>query len=391
MIELLIRKKKEYLLVFIVYLAITAIIFWHRIPDWLTNYGMSDVDTDGTLWYFWARMFTHDHAIAFDINNLLFGYPLGFDYSFIPFYSLIYELNIFAVRLFGGSLSAIVAISNLSSLMTYPIGAISGFLLSYYLTRNKYASFIAGLIFSFSYYHILMGRGAMSQNHIEFIPLYFLSLFYALDRKTVATYILSALMLSIVFMSNAYFAFFCGLFSIFFVLFYQREALKNKFGVSLKYYSTLFIILFLTNINFIISQRRVFNRQNLEILRSFIPEGQVVTTLSFFVPSVSSWFYPIINSGDNFMGYGALALGLAGLFLLRKNRLFVLLLFCFLISVLLASNIPGLFFINKLYFLVFGMFRAVSRLNILSSLFLSLMAALVLNYFTEKFVCSQKK
>lgn len=378
-------------MIFATYALITVIVFWRRIPGFLTNYGMSDIDTDGTLWYFWARLFTDRHGIAFDINNQLLGFPIGFDFSFIPFFSLIYEFNIGLMRWLGGSFQALVAVSNFSMLLTYPASAMSAFLLSYYLTRNKYASFIAGLIFSFSGYHILMGRGSFSNNHIEFIPLYFLSLLYALDKKTLSAYIISVMALVITFMNNAYFAFFCGLFSIFFVLFYKRESFKDKLKIFFAYYATLFIILILTNINFIISQHRVLNRQNLQVLRSFVPEHQVVSILSFFTPSTDNWLYPFVNPGNNFMGYGALLLGLAGLVFLRKSRLFLLFSFCFLFSILLAVNIPGLFFINKIYFSFFGMFRAVSRLNILSSLFLSLMAALVINQLMEKFVWSAKK
>jgi hypothetical protein len=392
MISPAVKKKREYLFIFFIYLVITVLIFWQRSSHFFTHYGMPDIDSDGTMWYLWAKIFSQQHSFYFNLNNSLFGFPTGYDYSSIPLFSLIYEIGIYLARLAGGAWSDILAFANFSTLIAYPLSAFSGFLLAYYLVRDKYAAFVAGLIFSFSYYHIMMGRGFMSTNHVEFVPLYFLSLFYALDKKTLSAIIISGLTLSLTFMSNVYLAFFCGLFSIFFILLYRADTFQEKAKIVVKYYGIVFTILLLTNINYFISQRLVFNRQNfVTIGRNFIAEDQTVRVISFFTPSQGNWLYPFSNSGNNFMGYAALGLGLVGLYLLKKNKLYFLLFVSFLISVLLASNIPGLFFINKIYFRIFGMFRAVSRLNILSSLFLSLMAAMVINYFSQRYLWSPQE
>jgi len=284
---------------------------------------------------------------------------------------------------------AIVGFSNFSNFLAYPLTALAGFGLAYYITRNKYASFLAGLIFSFSYYHVLMGRGFMSTNHLEFIPLYYLSLLYALDKKTIASIVLSALALSIAFMCNAYLAFFCGLFSVFFFLF-DKAGFSLK--IFLKYYLLTMPILLITNINFFVSQIRVFNHENfMAIGRNFVAENQTVNILSFFSPSSTNWLYSFYGAGDNFLGYAALALALVGLFVLRQDKRYFLFFFCFCLSILLASNVPGLFFVNKIYFAIFGMFRAVSRLNLVTSLFLALMASMVFNHFSRKYLCFSKK
>lgn len=393
MTNLLITKKRQYFFIFVVYLSITLLIFWHRLPYFLTQYGMPDVDTDGTMWYFWARIFAEQHSFYFNYNNIFFGYPYGYDFSNIPFFSLIYEASIFLIKFFGGTWKAIIGVSNFSALIAYPLSALSAFSLAHYVTRNKYASFVAGLIFSFSSYHILMGRGSITNNHIEFIPLYFLSLFYALDRKTIAAFISSALIFSLAFMTNAYWAFFCGLFSPFFVLWYQRLTLKDGLLLTLKYYSILFGVLILTNINYLISQSFLFQKSNIAAIagKTITPENQVVNILSFFSPSANSWLSLGYPGGENFLGFVALAFGLAGLFLLRRNRKFIIFLGCFLLSIILASNIPGLFFINKIYFFFFGMFRSVSRFSVFSSLFLAIMTALVLSYLIPKIMSYRQK
>lgn len=386
-------KKWEYLIVFLIYGLVTLAVFWFRIPNFLTHYGMPDVDTDGTMWYFWARVFTDSHLIFFDSSASLFGFPFGYDFSYIPFFSLIYEATIYLIKLFGGSWQAIVGVTNFSMLISYPLTALSAFELSYYVTRNKYASFVAGLIFSFSSYHILMGRGSLTNNHFEFIPLYFLSLMYALDRKSMWAIILSALAFTLAFMTNAYWAFFCGLFSPLFVLFYNSSSVKNTLILGIKYYAVLFGVLVLTNINYLTSQSYLFVKSNIASIagKLFVPESQVIQVSGFFTPSVNSWLYPTSANGETFLGFAAIALGVVGVFMLRKNRKFVLFFGCFLLSVLLASNIPGLFFINKIYFSLFGMFRAVSRINIFSTLFISVMAALTLSYLIPKIRGYEKK
>lgn len=381
------RKIFSFTLVIIFYIIITIIIFNRRLLNIGSSYGMPDVDTDGALWYYWAQVYSDTHGINFDFTNEFLSYPFGYDVSYIPFFSLIYEINIFFIKLLGGGgWNSIVLMSNISTLVAYILSAFSAYLLAFYLTKKHYASFIGGLIFGFSFYFILMGRGALAHNHLEFIPLYFLSLFYFLDKKTTSSLVISGLTFTILFMSNPYWTFFSGIFSFIIILFYTDNDFIKKMMLLFKYYSLIILILILTNINYVYSMLYVFNRQTSTIAgRVFVPENQVVSLLSFFSPSQNNWLYPW-GFGDNFLGYTALFLGLSGFLLLRKSRLYLLSSICFLISILLASNIPGLFFINKIYFEFFGMFRAVSRLNIFSTLFLSLMVALVIQYAENKYI-----
>lgn len=382
-----------FILIFTTYLLVTIVIFRHRLLNINTYYGMPDVDSDGTIWYFWARLFAEKNNLNFNLNNLFFSYPYGYDISYIPFFSLNYEIAIKIINFIGFSWRNIILIINTSLIITYAASAFSAFLLAYYLTRNKYSGLIAGFIFSFSFYHILMGRGYIAQNHFEFIPLYFLSLFYFLDKKNVMSLVLSGLAFAIMFLANSYWAFFSLIFSLPILLFYRRGKISEKIKSMLFYY---FIVLgtgILIHINFFFQELYVFNPILLKISgKAYNPAGQVVSLLDFFAPSANNIIYKNFVSGNNFLGYTAILLGLSGVFFIKKIENYTLLLFSFLLSILLASNIPGLFFLNEIYFNYFSAFRAVSRLNIFSSLFLSLMAALTVKYFFIKYrVNSNKK
>lgn len=381
-----IKKLLPFILIFGGYLLVAVVIFKHRLLNINTHYGMPDVDPDGTIWYFWARFVADKNNLNFNMNNLFSSYPYGYDLTPIPFFSIIYEINIRLINFLGFSWQNILLVINTSLVYTYAASALSAFLLTYYLTRSKYASMIAGFIFSFSFYHILMGRGYISQNHFEFIPLYFLSLFYHLDKKNIETLILSGLAFTIMFMANSYWAFYSLIFSFPILLFYKKDEVYEKIKSVFLYYLVVLGIGILININFFREQFFVFNPVLLKMSgKVFEPKNQVVDLLTFFVPSVNNFIYKDFGFGNNFLGYTSLALGLSGLFFIRRIKKYTLLLFCFLLSILLASYIPNLFFINEMYFKLFPAFRAVSRLNIFSSMFLSLMAGLSITYFLTRY------
>lgn len=381
-----IKKLLPFILILGVYLLVTVIIFKHRLVNIDTHYGMPDVDSDGTMRYFWARLFTEKNKINFNLNNLFASYPFGYDVSYIPSFSLIYEITIRLVDFFGFSWRTILLVVNTSLIFAYTSTAFFTFLLAYYLTRSKFASLISGFIFGFSFYFILMGRVYISQNQLEFIPLYFLSLFYYLDKKNSRSLILSGLAFTLIFLVNSYLAFFSLIFSFPVILLYKKEQIKEKAWTIFLYYSIVLGLGTLMNINFVYQQLYIFNPTLLKMAgKVFVPEKQVVDLLTFFVPSVNNFLYKDIGFGNNFLGYTSLIVGLSGMVFIKRIKKYAILLFCFLLSILLASNIPSLFFLNELYFKFFSAFRAVSRFNIFSSLFLSLMAALSVKYFLTEY------
>lgn len=380
-------KKRKYtvfffVVSFLIYTVITGVIFNHRIENISTHYALPDVDTDGGLWFQWYSIFTKNNNILFDFNDYD-GYPFGYDHSISPSSNLIYSVQMFILdKVVGYSWSNLILVTNISSLMSYPLAAIFAAWLCWYLTRNKSASFIAGLIFGFSFYHIYMGRGQMSINHIEFIPIYFLSLFYYLNNKNKFSLILSALAFTILFKADAYYAFFSGIFSVIIVLFYGQEHFKSRIRNFFLYFGALSIVLLATNLNFFISNLYVFDSgQLIDKGRFFTPRNELVTILYYFAPLTVNYLYQRFQLIGYLLYPITLIIGLLGLFFYKKNKLFVILFGCLLLAILLPTYVPAFYWLNKLYFYFFPMFRSVGRIPLLAYLFLGLMVGMVLTKF----------
>lgn len=372
---------------FLAYTVITLLIFYHRIPNITTQYAMPDVDTDGGLWYQWFLYFINKHHLTYDVITLA-GYPFGYDISLSPASNLIYSIQVFILEnILGFSWSNLILVTNISSLITYPLSALGGMLLCYYLTKNKSASFIAGLIFSFSFYHIYMGRGQMSINHIEFIPFYFLSLFYYLNKKSFFSLLLSALLFSFMFMADAYYAFFSGIFSVIIISLADPEPFRIKAKTFFSYYSILFIVLLLVNFNFVLSNLYLFNsEQAAQTGRNSLPKNELTNILYYFSPLPFNLLYYYIPQASYFLYNLTFFIAIAGLIFIKNNRLYVTFLLCFLVSIVLSAYIPSLFWINILYFNFFGMFRGVGRLALPGYLFLGLTVGLAISWFMRSSV-----
>ena len=369
------------LLSFLSYSLITTIIFKHRIPLFFTHYAMPDIDTEGGLWYQWFLTYIHKHQYVYDVINLT-GYPFGFDLAFSPVFNLIYTIQVFILNLIGFSWNNLILIINISSFLVYPLSALGASLLCYYLTRNKVGSFIAGLVYAFSFNTVLWGRGQMSINHTEMIPLYFLSLFYYLDRRNMFSLVLSITLFGLLFKADAYYAFFSGIFTVPIILFYHKETIQKKIGTFFSYYIPLFVVFFLLNINFILSNLYLFNKSQAVLSgRNSLPQNELLDIVYHFSMAENSYlFFHFGNYSHIFSGLLTLFL-IGSLIVLRKKRLFLTLFSCFLLSILLSSYIPNLFFVNEIYFKFFSMFRSVARINVHTTLFLGLLFGIIITYY----------
>lgn len=381
------------ILAFFVYTLITLIIFHHRLPLITTHYGMPDVDADGGLWYQWYLIFTESRGDLYYITQL-FSYPFGFDITFMPFRNLVYVSQVFILNIIGFSYSNLILLTNIYTLITYPLSAIGGYLLCYYFTKNKTASFFAGLIFSFSFYHVHMARSQLSVNHIELIPFYFLSLFYFIDKKTIYTALLSAFVYGILFYTDAYYAFFSGILSVAAFLIYSKENLISKLKLFLGYYTVLFTVLIAVNMNFFITNFYLFNtEQAVATGRNSIPKNELLSILYYFIPTEFS----LLNTYIPLLGYILFLvipfIAITGLLFLKKNRIYTTMLVCFLIGVILSAYIPYSYWINELYFKYFGIFRGVARMVLLSYLFVGIMVGLTIAAYmkTNHFKALSKK
>ncbi len=304
-----------YFFIFLVYLLITVFIFRNKIPTFFTHYGMPDVDTDGGLWFQWYLTYINNRKLPYELLNIV-GYPFGYDIAFSPVINLVYSIQSSVMSTLGFSWKLLVPITNFSSLIVYPVSAMGAFCLTNYLTKEKLASFISGIVFGFSYYFIYMGRGQMSINHIELIPFYMLSLFYFLDNKKIYTLSLSAILFSILFKTDAYYAFFSGILSVLIVIFYKRENVKNVVKTFFIYYLLLFLVLIATNINFFYTNLYLFN--SVEILktgRNSLPRNELLSLNTYFDTAPSSQISALMSNYSSILGIIPIVVSFLGFFI----------------------------------------------------------------------------
>jgi hypothetical protein len=65
---------------------------------------LADVDTDGTLWFYWAKDFYNQQSLVFDKIDLV-GFLVAYDVTYIPFKSLVYSVIISILGLTGEGVS----------------------------------------------------------------------------------------------------------------------------------------------------------------------------------------------------------------------------------------------------------------------------------------------
>ena len=373
------------------YILFTVVLFYPRLPTIFTHYAMPDVDTDGGLWYQWYVNEIKDQKFVYDITPFA-GYPFGYDIAISPADNLVYSTQVFILRyIIGFTWQNLIFITNISSLITYPLSAFFAYCLALFLTKHKKGSFLAGLVFGFSFYHVFMGRGQMSINHIEFIPLYFLCVYYYLQKKGIVSLLLTGLMYGILFKTDAYYAFFSMLFTpvLFLTYRYKTVAFIKLIQEFFVFHISVVIICILININFFISNLYLFDATaRIQSGRNSVPRNELATILYFFFPYsfnlLSTFFSPV----GNLLYSLPVILGVSGIMVVKQRKVFLGLLLCFIVAMCLSMYIPSLYWLNLLYFKFFSMFRGVGRIILLASLFLGILIAYTFAYLdtTKKIV-----
>lgn len=370
--------------VFVFYTMITISIFFHRFVAILSGYGLSDVDTDGALWYYWAFNIVQRTHESFGGTISLIGYPFGYDVGYIPFASLSYTVITTILSLIGGSLENIVLLSNSMSLFSYPLMGVCMYYLIHYLTRNHITSIVSSMIASFSYYFILMGRGALSNNHIYWIPIVLLLFYKSIDTRKYSWILASAISIGLIWSVNPYWAFFSFLFlAILFIWeIVSTRTIYTYFQqivFTLKYAVTSGIAFVMINYQFFINYFSTADKFSTD---RPISGNELLTLDWYFTPPQHSLLYGA-GEGDVFVGITATLCAIGSLFILRNTphySRFLSIFLCFLIAIMISSNVPGFNIVNTLYFEYFGIFRSVSRMNILVSVFLAIIVGYGLSH-----------
>ena len=172
------KKYRIHLIVFIIYLAISLVMFWNITTAFSTRVPNGGGDVYQSMWGLWwvpYSVFTLHQSPYY--TNYLF-YPIGANLVSETMSPLAGILTA-PIQAFAG----IASTYNFLFFLSFALGGLFMFMLSRYLVKNDYAAFIAGLIFAFSPMHIAQSYSHLQWTTMEFMPLFVLFFLMMLREK----------------------------------------------------------------------------------------------------------------------------------------------------------------------------------------------------------------
>ena len=407
--EVLKRYMFEYKL-FLIYLAIALVLFWYLTINITTAVprGYGDVfQSMFNLWWVPYSIFVLHSSPYF--THLLY-YPVGANF----------------VTQTMSPLAGIITwpLQQISSAFAYNIlfftaFALSGlfmYMLAYYVTGNKYASFIAGLIFAFSPMHIAQAQGHLDWTLIEFVPLFILflikSIFESKKRYPIFAAISFILLTFVGDIEQGIMLFLFAIIAVFLLLIIKKKEVNKKqaainLGIMIAAIAVLFSPFLIAMAPHLKSAFSVASQQS--ALYDNLQWSD--NALSFFLPSYYNPFFNGIslsyanqiyaltyqgvsftmNVGErvSYIGYSVLILMLMGIFYDYKNnklRNSIFWILIFAIYVLLAlgpyvqiyNTVTGIPTLYALYLHVpyLNIIREPGRFDMIVTIAISIIAAM---------------
>lgn len=323
---------KEYSLVGIAYFFVTVILTYpvlFKIKTDIPGILGDSLQWMRILWYTKIAI-QEGNLTALTHDNLLF-YPNGIDST--PFSSAFNQILYVLLSPF----LELHVIYTVLWLLTFIIGAIGSYLLVKYLTDNKYAAFIAGIVFAFSPYHFSRALYFFGATTVEWIPFCALFLMKTVKEGGIKNPVLAGIFFILVAMSDLQYMLFMGIFTglVFLYDFYMTLSSEKNLTYSLKEITKKYLffggVTFLGVLPLTINEISIaLSKQN--FLKPNVNEIPNLSNdlMSFFLPShlhslfgqftsdlysnLPSWFAERVN----FIGY--IVLGLSALSLLKSKK-----------------------------------------------------------------------
>ncbi len=333
---------KAYAAVFAVYLLISLAMFWNITANITTSIVSGGGDAFQNLWNLWWVPYSIFTLYQSPYHTSMILYPIGADLASQTMEPL------------AGILSApLQAVSipfayNFLFFTSFALSGIFMFMLAERITSNRYASFIAGLVYAFSPMHIAQGYSHLQWTLIEFIPLFVLFFILMLreDRKAYAVLAGFGFVLLTFFgdIEQGIMAVFFALVTVLLFLVWERRGFLKKslfinagvFAVSVAVIGSPFLIWIVPNIT---SSALHGANQLSGVANNMLYSDNL---LSFFLPSyyngvftsIAKGYYnqlygltyqgnqyePDISEKVSYIGYTVLALAVFGVYYEMKNE-----------------------------------------------------------------------
>ncbi|MGI0141458.1 MAG: hypothetical protein ACREBF_02290 [Candidatus Micrarchaeales archaeon] len=400
---------KEYLPILLIYLAISLVVFWPIV----TNIAHTTVNGAGDLYQnlwnmWWVGYATLTLHTSIYFTPLLY-YPVGASLvtqTLSPISAFI-SLPFQAVNL--------VFSYNIIFFISFMLCGLFMYLLADYLVKNKYAAFIAGLIFAFSPMHLAQAfAGHINWTNIEFLPLFILFFLLMIkDKKLIYSLGAAVSFVFLLFMGDPEQGIITALFIIMLLVIYalsktrRVEIFNRKFALS---FVAMIILTLIIGSPFLLPISSAFTNGTLgaasgqlnDVAHNMLWSDPIS---SFFLPSPYNNFFRWLSNSYNsiysvdpierisYIGYVAGILAILGIWYeWRKNKtsnilpwVAALVLFGWLAlgpylqlgSLSLTatpSGIPGIYLIYRVI-PFFNLIREPARFDMIFTLALAILAA----------------
>jgi len=428
---------KKFFIIFLFFLLAT-IIFTYPLSFGLSTYVPAFEETTETyapLWHFWLMKHSFVNGIS-TIQTPFVAYPFGMDIQTTSYPTWMFFTKVSAI------LSNHAFAYNIQILLSFLLSGIFAYFLAYFLTKNIWGSILAGILYTFCPYHFARSWQHLGLAHIQWLPLYMLSLFYLKNKICLKSVLFSVGALFLVASFDFYYLYFAfilaGLFSVFCMLYQWKKKirtpliLKKDFKIiGAIFISGLITAALLSPVLWSIAKERVeFATQKESGFNSFRRPfedlfSQSARPLSYILPSTEHPFFgrftqnfvgsPLWGLSETehqiYLGWIAMILAIVAFQHWRKKRKarnkdflespddFYIGLFVFMTIAFWFLSQPPWWKIGPLkicmpsFFLykIFPMFRAYCRFGILVMLTIAVLAGYGLKFILERIRSSKIK
>ena len=229
------RKFVEHVSVVFVFSVLAVIITFPIILDFASEAaGIECYDKCHMMWRFWWTTFSFENGLDFQHSDYIF-YPDGTDIGGNMAYFTTF-IGFLLVQLLD-----YVTAWNIIWFLGLVFGGYGCYLLANNFNKNYLSSIIAGIIFTFTTYHMAHSMTHIGLSMIVWLPIFVLFLFKLLEKQSRYYSIMGGIIFLLVSLTHLYYSVFITMFSIIFFVIY----IFRKKKVSNRTFTTNFSILLL--------------------------------------------------------------------------------------------------------------------------------------------------
>ena len=214
----------EHLSVVFIFSVLTVIFTFPIILDFASDAaGLDCYDKCHMMWRFWWADFSFENDLDFQHSNYIF-YPDGADISGNLAYFTTF-LGFLLVQFLNYATAW-----NIIWILGFIFGGYGCYLLANNFNKNYLSSIIAGIIFTFTTYHMAHSLVHIGLSMIVWLPIFVLFLFKLLEKQSKYYSIVGGIVFFLVSLTHLYYSVFITMFSIVFfaVYIFKQKKVSNK-------------------------------------------------------------------------------------------------------------------------------------------------------------------